>query len=208
MWRIFDMLFPPRVDEMILRDIAGDDFLRHLSPRLVPVTRPGTVALSPFSEAAVRAAVHEAKYHGTGRAFDLLARSLADYLRDADEQAHTIVIIPIPLGQARRNERGFNQSEEIARRALRLLSEEGAHGFALETGLLVRTRETASQVSLQRREREENMRGAFGAAHPANPAHLYIIIDDVVTTGATLQAAVDALREAGAVHIVPLALAH
>ncbi|HUY05362.1 MAG TPA: hypothetical protein VMV62_01440 [Candidatus Paceibacterota bacterium] len=201
------MLFPPRPDEAILRDVSDDDFLRLMSPRLVPVTRPGTVALFSFSLPPVRSAVHEAKYHGTGRATALLAQALADYLRDTDELARTIVLVPIPLGKARRKERGFNQAEEIARRALRRLGD-GAPGFVLETGLLVRTRETVSQVSLPRREREENMRGAFGAAREADPAHTYIVFDDVLTTGATLQAAVDALRAAGAVHIIPLALAH
>ena len=52
------------------------------------------------------------------------------------------------------------------------------------------------------------MRGAFGVAHPADPAYTYIVIDDVLTTGATLQAAIDALQNAGADHIIPLALAH
>ncbi len=204
MWRIFDVLFPPRRDDIALRSISDDAFLQHLSPRLVPATRPGTVALLPFSLPPVRSAIHEAKYHGTGRATALLAQALADYLRDADDQARTIMLVPIPLGKARRAERGFNQAEEIARRALHNLGGE----FFLETGLLMRTRETASQVSLPRREREENMRGAFRAAHVCNPAHTYIVLDDVLTTGATLQAAIDALQAAGALHIVPLALAH
>lgn len=208
MRRILDMLFPPRGDDLALRGVTEDDFLRLLAPQLVPATRPGTVALLPFSEEPVRSAIHETKYHGTDRALDLLARTLADYLRDTDELARTIALVPVPLGKARRKERGFNQAEEIARRTLRLLSDGSAPRFVLETELLSRTRETASQVSLRRREREENMRGAFDAAHPANPTHLYMVIDDVVTTGATLQAAVDALREAGAIHIVPLALAH
>ena len=80
--------------------------------------------------------------------------------------------------------------------------------LVIDATSLVRTRETISQVSLAREKREENMRGAFRAAHSIDPSHTYIVIDDVITTGATLQAAVDALKEAGAVHIIPLALAH
>ena len=202
MLRLFDMLFPPRVDEKVLREVSEDDFLALMSPRLVPCTRPGTIALLPFPNAQVRAVIHEAKYHGNTRALELLARTLAEYLRDSDEMSRSLVIVPVPLGQKRRKERGFNQTEEIARRASKEL------GLVIDTTLLVRTRETVSQVSLPREKREENMRGAFGAAHPADPASTYMLIDDVVTTGATLGAAEGALRAAGAVHIIPLALGH
>lgn len=200
---LFDLLFPPREDEKILRDISTDDFLAKIEPRLVQATRPETVALLPFHDTTVRAAIHEAKYHGNAHALELLALVLVEYLRDIDDVGYrTYHIVPIPLGSKRRKERGFNQAEEIARRASRKL------GFAIEVTLLVRTRETVSQISLSRHAREENMRGAFGAAHSPDPLHTYIVIDDVLTTGATLQAAIDALRASGAEHIIPLALTH
>jgi ComF family protein len=202
--KLLDFLFPPRVDEIALRDISADDFLALVAPRLVPDTRPGTVALLPFADARVRSAIHEAKYHGSDHAFKLLALALAEYLRDSVDVGprRSYIVVPVPLGKGRRKERGFNQVEEIARRATKEL------GIAVDTTILERTRETVSQVSLPRHKREENMRGAFGAAHPADPTVTYIVIDDVLTTGATLQAAVDALRKSGAVNIVPLALAH
>jgi len=203
--RLFDFLFPPRADEVILRDVSLDRFLSLLAPRLVPDTRPGTVALLPFATPSVRAAIHEAKYHGSKHAFALLGSVLADYLRDADDVGRTtsyISLVPVPLGKERLRERGFNQVEEIAKRAVQEL------GIQIDIGLLVRVRETQSQVSLPREKREENVRGAFTATRPADPAHTYIIIDDVLTTGATLQAAIDALTDAGATHIIPLALAH
>jgi ComF family protein len=151
----------------------------------------------------VRVAIHEAKYHGSAQALGFLATALSEYLREADDiQPRKTSIVPIPLGSARQKERGFNQAEEIVKRAVEELE------MTIDTTLLTRTRETASQVSLPRRAREENMRGAFSTAHPADPTRTYIVIDDVITTGATLQAAIDALHDAGAVHIVPLALAH
>ncbi len=200
-----DFLFPPRVDELALRDVPADDFALRIAPRLVVETRPETVTLLSFGDAPVRAAIHEAKYHGSSRAFGLLAAALADYLRDADDVGRTtsnIRIVPVPLGRARRKERGFNQVEEIAKGAAAEL------GLAVDAALLERARETVSQVSLPREKREENMRSAFRATRRADPARTYIVIDDVITTGATLQAAVDALRDAGAEHVVPLALAH
>lgn len=202
MMRLFDFLFPPRVDEIALRDVSTDDFLALIAPRLVPETHPSTVALLPFPDPRVRAAIHEAKYHGNSFAFELLASSLFEYLHDADESFRKPLIVPIPLGRARRKERGYNQVEEIAKRTAKEL------GIAVDMTLLIRTRETTSQVSLPRKKREENIRGAFSAAYSANPAHTYIVVDDVITTGATLQAAIDALQKAGAEHIVPLALTH
>lgn len=204
---LFDILFPPREDEAALRAVSNDDFLSLLAPRLVSVTRPGTIMLLPFSDTRVRSAIHEAKYHGSRRAFELLALVLAEYLQDGDVHA-PLVIVPIPLGQARRHERGFNQTEEIARRALRLLGEEWPHALTLETDLLKRVRETVSQVSLPQRDRGENMRDAFGTTHPINPACTYMIFDDVLTTGATLQSAIEAMKMAGARHIIPLTVAH
>ncbi|MFA5997885.1 MAG: phosphoribosyltransferase family protein [Candidatus Paceibacterota bacterium] len=202
MMRFLDFLFPPRVDEIAVRKVSVDAFLALVVPRVVPETRPETVAILSFANERVRAAIHEAKYHGSSRAFELLATALADYLRDADDGYRKPLIIPVPLGAARRKERGFNQVEEIAQRAANEL------GIPVDTTLLIRTRETTSQVSLQRREREKNMRGAFGAAHSIDPSHTYIVIDDVITTGATLQSAIDTLAGAGAKRIISLALAH
>ncbi|MEK7144389.1 MAG: hypothetical protein AAB794_00815 [Patescibacteria group bacterium] len=206
MRRFFDFLFPPRVDEALLRDVPTDTFLALVAPRLISDTHPETIGLLPFSTPSVRAAIHEAKYHGSAHAFTLLAHALAEYLRDADDVSNTrwnlVLLTPIPLGKERREGRGFNQVEEIVKRAVKELD------ITVDTTLLLRTRETVSQVSLPRRERVENMRGAFGAAHHADPTRTYIVIDDVITTGATLQAAIDALTSAGAEHIIPLALAH
>lgn len=203
--RLLDFLFPPRVDELALRDMSDDGFFSLTSPRLVAETEPAAVALLPFSAPAVRAAIHEAKYHGSERPLILLSSILADYLRDQDDAVlggGTRVLVPVPLGKARHKERGFNQVEEVVKRTARQA------GITMETGALLRTRETLSQVSLSREKRRENMRGAFSAAHPLNPASTYIVIDDVITTGATLQAASDALRKAGAKTVIPLALAH
>ena len=201
-----DFLFPPRTDEIELRSVSADTFLALTIPHLVPVTRPGTIVLLPFNNTSVRSAIHEAKYHGSEHAFTLLAGVLNEYLRrdDAINETKTglVVLIPVPLGGKRRKKRGFNQTEEILQRAVA-----GLDGV-IDTTLLERFRETTSQISLPRNTREENMRGAFRALRRVDPIDTYVIIDDVVTTGATLQAAVEALREAGAKHIIPLALAH
>jgi predicted amidophosphoribosyltransferase len=185
--------------------MSVDDFLSLVAPRVVDYTKPGTVALLPFHNAAVRGALHEAKYHGTKHAFTLLAAALGAYLGDSDELAKRTVILPVPLGRERLRERTYNQVEAVIRTTLR---QEELGNLRLEPNVLTRTRETVSQVSLPREKRRENMRGAFVAGRPLDPAYLYIVVDDVITTGATLQAAIDALSAAGATRILPIALAH
>lgn len=202
MMRLLDFIFPPRSDEAVLRNTPDEAFYTLIDPRVIPATQPGTVSLLPFADPRVRAAIHEAKYHGNKRSFGLLGGILAEYLRDADEIRSAATLVPIPLGRTRRKKRGFNQAEEIVRCAVKEL------GLTIDTRVIGRVRETASQVSLPRRAREENMRGAFAPLRSADPASTYILVDDVTTTGATLQAAVDALRAAGAVYILPVALAH
>ncbi len=198
-----DFLFPLRSDEKIVCGIETSAFLELLRPELVPETRPGTASLLPFHRPEVRAVLHEAKYHGNPRSFELLGLALREYLADLDlMRAQDVSVVPIPLGRARQKERGFNQVEEVVKYALRELP------FRLEPALLVRVRDTASQVSLPRHEREKNMRGAFLSADAVTPASTYLLVDDVITTGATLQAAVTALTEAGATYVIPIALAH
>lgn len=211
MMRIFDLLFPPRADELLLRHASLDTFLECIAPKIAFETHPETITLLSFANPFTRAAIHEAKYHGSRHAFSLLGAALADYLRDTDDftlglQAPNVILVPVPLGKERMIERGHNQVAEIARYALEILGPE--HPLTLDTTLLERSRETASQVSLPREKREENMRGAFRATRPADPSCTYIVLDDVITTGATLQTAINTLRDAGAKNITPLALAH
>ena len=201
--KLFALIFPTRGDEAVARDISEEEFLALLDPTLIPKTNPATVALLPYTDRRVRSVLHEAKYHGTPKAFTLLGAALVEYIESNDDFDHpTFCIIPIPLGSKRLRERGYNQAEEIAKYASKKLT------LPIETKLLVRTRETISQVSLPRFARARNMRGAFGATRRADPAYTYIVLDDVTTTGATLQGALSALASAGATNLIPIALAH
>jgi competence protein ComFC len=111
------------------------------------------------------------------------------------------LIIPVPLGVARLKERGYNQSGLIAR------------PLARETGLryspraLARVRETRSQVGLSLDQRKENVRGAFQASSNLVAGKNVLIVDDVMTTGSTLEACAVALLQAGAMQVYGLTLA-
>lgn len=110
-------------------------------------------------------------------------------------------LLPIPLSDQRLRERGFNQSLLLARQ----LDARRTRG-----DWLLRLRATETQSSLPRDQRLRNLRGAF-ALEPLAAAQIagrrVLLVDDVMTTGATLQAAAAVLREAGAAHITALVLA-
>ena len=100
-------------------------------------------------------------------------------------------IVPMPLHVTRLRERGFNQSLEIARFAAASL------GVQVDTQSLVRRVATREQSGLSLAARRKNVRGAFAVARPI-PYGRLAVLDDVVTTGSTAMAAIDALKAAGA----------
>lgn len=105
------------------------------------------------------------------------------------------VVVPVPLAFEREKERGFNQSHEIARfyaRAARL---------RLAPRMLVRIRHTAAQQTLALDERRRNVRGAFAMAGKLEGRHV-IVVDDVMTSGSTLDEVARTLRAAGAESVV------
>jgi len=123
----------------------------------------------------------------------MLAEAVAELLPAWGDS--NVVLLPVPLHRSRRRSRGFNQAELIAKAALKRLP--GRLEFASD--VLIRQRETISQVGLSREERIENMRGAFRVAEPGRiKGRTVIVVDDVMTTGTTLSECARVLKRAGA----------
>lgn len=119
----------------------------------------------------------------------LLGTLLAQYLTDNVELPECI--IPVPLHPNRYRERGFNQSIEIARHLARQLS------LPIELNSCIRNRDTAHQTDLAAKQRGKNMRHAFTVRQTLAYRHI-AIVDDVMTTGATVAALADTLKKHGA----------
>jgi len=110
------------------------------------------------------------------------------------------LLVPVPCSQEKLKLRGYNQAALIARHAGHVLKR------PVDTGLLLKTGEAATQAELGRTERLKNLRGAFLASRPISADLTIGLVDDVITTGATLESCEDALRKAGAKTIVILAV--
>lgn len=153
-----------------------------------------------YFEGRLRNAIHRLKYRRDQGLADALAEPLARLLAQLDWRP--AALIPVPLSAARLAGRGYNQAELIARGLSDLA------GIPLETRWLGRIRDTQSQTELNARERRQNVAGAFSALPPNGFFGARIaLVDDVHTTGATLEACATAVMAAGAEGVWALTVA-
>jgi ComF family protein len=159
------------------------------------------VAAGPFRH-TLRNLVHQMKYHHRWPLAEILAEWMLHDPRIAALLAETDCLIPIPLHFSRQIARGYNQADALA------------CGLARRAGIriarpIVRLRNTAPQANIRsRQDRNENVHQAFGLTHPRSVRDKRItLVDDVITTGATLGAAARALLPADPASINALVLA-
>lgn len=152
-----------------------------------------------------RTVIHTLKYQaGQWLAQDI--QTLVQQSAPFTQQLKNSILVPVPLHPARQRKRGYNQSEILAG----IFSDSLQGDNSRRASLLIRTRDTPSQTRLSREERVRNMHKAFSVAPDVQiiPEQRYVLIDDVFTTGATLNACAHALAKAGARSIHVATLAH
>lgn len=140
------------------------------------------------------------KYQGAVAQGRVLSELLARRIQATRTAALPDLIVPVPLAQRRFRERGYNQAIELARHVGKRLK------IPIRADLVVRTRETREQAALNKRERRRNIRGAFAAAGKLSAVHV-AIVDDVITTGSTVNELAKVLRQAGAEKVEVWAIA-
>jgi ComF family protein len=153
-------------------------------------------------DSGLRELIHLLKYNQIRPAANVLGRMLAEAIDDLQPlfPAEEVVIVPVPLHSRKLHQRGFNQSELIARAASKLKPAGGR--FQLSPNLLERRRETKSQIGLSRHQRRENTRGAFVVTKPDEVSgREVVVVDDVFTTGTTVSECARILRRAGATKV-------
>ena len=153
-------------------------------------------------DGGLRDLIHVLKFQQVRPAAAVLGRMLAETIAHLEKTmpVGTIAVVPVPLHKRKQAQRGFNQAERIARSALKQLSR--PRRFELCTGVLLRRRETGSQIGLTRHQRRENLRGAFAVSDPTRILNRDILlIDDVYTTGTTASECARVLLRAGAARV-------
>mgnify|MGYP003394452136 CR=1 FL=1 len=192
---ILDLLVPPRASERLVRSLKLDELfvLAHRDRGALPYHDPRVTAL-----------VWEVKYRANKRALSLAGQFLAEQLLAiAAEELGAPLLVPVPMHEKRKKTRGHNQTELLCR-ALMAELQEPVEYLPLA---LKRIKETSPQQGLERQKRLKNVVGSMQAIPSLVEGRACIVVDDVTTTGATLEEAARALKEAGArrVHFLTLA---
>ncbi len=156
-------------------------------------------SLFSYKDPLVKAMIWNMKFRKNRKCFVLAAKLLYPMIPSG------YLIIPVPISGKRRRERGYNQAEILAEE-IKKLDKTGM----LEIGRnLITKKHVPAQTSLPRSERMENMKRAFIVTKPEKiQGRNIIILDDVITTGATAREMSRVLKEAGALHVAELSFAH
>lgn len=204
---ILDFLFPAGKYERLART-HPEDIVTRFSPRTLD-THPYVTACFSYGDPLIKNLIWALKYHRKREVAALFGTVMHDYILDmlGDEVYMTHftdpILIPIPASEERIKEYGFNHAEEVAR-AL------SGKMLTVETNVLLKKRGSLRQVSKKNKvERLANIKNTF-TVHNAEKIRgkNIILVDDVVTTGATLEEAKRMLTEAGTKEVRALVIAH
>ena len=147
----------------------------------------------------LRNAIHRLKYDNDLGVGEILGKKCADHLSRLQWKIDKI--IPVPLGKKRRKERGYNQAAMIAYPMSLML------GIQYGQNQLIRSKETVTQVEYNAEQRKQNVHEAFSAPASNLTGKNILVIDDVITTGSTLDDCARALKKAGVKNVYGLSVA-
>ncbi len=169
----------------------ADNLLMHHFYGRVKVVK--AASLMYFKEGSlVQQLLHNLKYKGMKAIGTDLGAMAADRMLHSGFYSHITGIVPVPMHVVKKKQRGYNQSEVIALK----ISEE--LNIPLMSDILIKNKSTVTQTHKGRQDRLENIKGSFTCRKNENlSGHHLLLIDDVATTGATLEACIQTLQEAG-----------
>jgi competence protein ComFC len=208
--KLLDDLLPPRNNFSIVKKL-DENTIRNL-PKAPPVENNEWIyPLFHYKDPRVKAIIWELKYKENTKPLEYLSKLIYEeiiaIISDITifNNNAEFLLIPIPITQERRIERGYNQSEYIAKA---ILENDLQHFLIYAPQWLLKTKETLRQSHSQsKEERVQNLIGCFSASEKVDGKYI-ILIDDVVTTGSTLTEARKTLIMAGARDVMAFTIAH
>lgn len=195
----------------------GTILCRGCYSKKVTLSRPyaHTTTFVSYKDPAIREIIRTAKYHSSPEVLDIFAESFSEYIYDVysefilTHKKTDILLIPVPISQKRKRERGYNQSYILAEFITNFLKKTySIHSF-VKDDLVIRIKDIQLAHLHSKNDRLESIQGAFKVAHTSQKNEaLVFIIDDVVTTGATTSELMKVLSKAGMHKVEILAAAH
>ena len=149
------------------------------------------VSWADYTDPAMRRMIARVKFHGEAQLLDFPSRDLAERKKELLLSLRPEALIPVPVSPVRLLSRGYNQAEEIAKRISEVLR------LPVDTSCLLKQEGNGDQKTLSRVERKENLLKAFTATEAAARYRSVILVDDILTTGSTLDACALQLKRAG-----------
>lgn len=207
--KILDIVFPPslREQEIVTMHVNGN------FPSALPVPHDNMYAAIHYKHPSIRAGIRILKTkHNTiiAKCFgEILHEHILEILQDKEpfEKYTKIILIPMPITKKRLYERGFNQSELIVEHIAKM----DPSRYEVKK-ILRKIKETPKQaVSISKTKRSQNIKGCFACKHKnteRSKTTLYIVVDDVITTGATMTESMKTLARAGYRPVIGTAVAH
>ena len=220
---IVDFIFPKHPLTVKLEAMRADELLEtseNCQGLFLPTcSRNGNglqeqpLSVFTYRNPLIRHAIWEMKYRGNKKIIKLLAKAMSDFIIEEISEEwqflnkNRILLVPIPISSARRRLRGFNQMEKFAEALMETLPQDT---FELSFGIIEKRIHTIAQTKTKnRKERLGNLKDCFEVADKSKiKGRVIILLDDVTTTGATLNEAAGALKKSGSCRIFPIAIAH
>lgn len=204
MWMVtsfFQILFPPRCFGCGKADTALCSRCIRLTRKSLSSPHAYITSVFDFKDPLIKRAIHAIKYYHRKDLIHPLVEALAEELHKVPNLTNYI-LVPIPMPRMRKLFRGYNQSEHIAQELSMLLS------IPTSTSILTRVKTPLRQaLTKTKSERIKNQHGSFDVVGEIHNKHI-ILIDDVTTTGATLNEARAVLLKNGAQSVIAYTLAH
>lgn len=199
---IIDFIFPPKEEEITIRNISNEDFYIKYN-KVIENEFNYIKSIYSYKDPLIRELIWQIKYKKNVKAIEIAGYSL--YKKIIEDKYKGKILIPIPISKERRKERGYNQCELIINEILKY---DTAEIFNKDFNILYRIKNIEKQTFKNRNDRLINTKDIFQAKNNGNEKIPLILIDDVSTTGSTMNEASLALKKAGYVNIEYLTIAH